>query len=474
MAKNRRFLKDWVQRNADGSVQLVDPADSANRSRPFFNRNRSSSPIGAGTRQQRAANAQRPTSWRAPMRVDAPINKAEDVQSQPGGAAKSVLRDLDWIDEEDTVEKPGDWGLDESMLKRDEALDLRRHSYQMTNEQWGVLQGANRGDRDFVNADDLRTLGGHQYQAIPLTREGFESLSPDQQAAVRYNTLLVNNRQADLMSEGPGEDFDRAQYDRRIKSMFGEQGGSDVVAPRTVDLLYESGLRARGQDLDDFLSLDRAISAAELENWQMSDQPDLVHLQIEDNPNARQSPEQAAEELEYWGELGMDEHPSMKYLHDQMAVTSNIMQVVSEQNLQALDIEAVQQAGEFIAESIEQNPEAWDFSSAVEMQITGRRPDDVPYGYGNPDERDTEEERAKERFIQDAFVYLRETEAPTLDLIWEGINEVGMDEEDIDDLFGFIDAQTRSQIMGMGDEPWDEEFRDPREIRRIAGLEEVM
>lgn len=107
-----------------------------------------------------------------------------------------------------------------------------------------------------------------------LTWEEYDKLTPDQRAAVDFNSLLVQAREIDLKTAASGTDWytdaQKKQYALDVASIFGEAGGSETMGYRTVELLKKINFTAVGQDLDEYLSLERAVTAEELKNFKFS------------------------------------------------------------------------------------------------------------------------------------------------------------------------------------------------------------
>lgn len=104
-----------------------------------------------------------------------------------------------------------------------------------------------------------------------LTRSEYDALTPLQRSAVDYNTILARAVKRDRKNQDtyhPNAD-QRAEYGRSIAEMFGEGRGSVMFAPETLAVLEQIGYKDNGGgDLDDFLSLNAAISAEDLADLQ--------------------------------------------------------------------------------------------------------------------------------------------------------------------------------------------------------------
>jgi len=124
-----------------------------------------------------------------------------------------------------------------------------------------------------------------------LTWDAYEKLSGDQKAAIDFNTLLVEAREDDLDKKIKLSAPDRTKYDQTVAKLFGEGRGSTVTAVNTVDLLSQLDMKVVGQDLDEYLSLERAIDTKELGDFEFS-KSDVETLQALANGND-QTPEAA-------------------------------------------------------------------------------------------------------------------------------------------------------------------------------------
>ena len=117
-----------------------------------------------------------------------------------------------------------------------------------------------------------------ELQQAALTWAEYDKLSDEQRNAVDFNTLLVRAREQDLSNSQAYTTDQRSTYDDEVKAIFGEQGGSEQYAPNTVALLKQIDFKAVGQDLDEYLSLERAFTADEIKNFNLDDVPELKQL----------------------------------------------------------------------------------------------------------------------------------------------------------------------------------------------------
>lgn len=117
--------------------------------------------------------------------------------------------------------------------------------------------------------EEPQKRGGRSYQ---LTWDEYNKLSKDQRAAVDFNTMLLQAREKDLNTDyskldGGGPN---AEYEAAVDRMFGERGGSETYAPETMAVLRSIDFKASGETLDDFLSLDAAVSAKDLKDFEIA------------------------------------------------------------------------------------------------------------------------------------------------------------------------------------------------------------
>lgn len=105
--------------------------------------------------------------------------------------------------------------------------------------------------------DDL-----NQRTTRALTDAEFGALSPRQQAAVEFNTMLTQAVAQDLADKTGKQ---TPEYAAKAGKVFGKLGSpATAYAPRTVELLESIGYKGTDATLDDFLGLRTTVSEAEL------------------------------------------------------------------------------------------------------------------------------------------------------------------------------------------------------------------
>lgn len=101
-----------------------------------------------------------------------------------------------------------------------------------------------------------------------LTWEQYDKLSDAERAVVDFNGDFLEARAKDFENrevyKKTATPEQRAKYDNDIASIFGGRGGSETYAPNVLSLLKSVDFNAIGQDLDEYLNLDRLISADEM------------------------------------------------------------------------------------------------------------------------------------------------------------------------------------------------------------------
>lgn len=109
-------------------------------------------------------------------------------------------------------------------------------------------------------------------ESAALTWEAYDSLGDQQKAAVDWNTLLIDAREKDFSdSVEVATPEQKAKYDSEVERLFGAGGGSARYAPNTMNLLAELDVVQLGQDLDEYLSLDRALDDTQIANFKFTD-----------------------------------------------------------------------------------------------------------------------------------------------------------------------------------------------------------
>lgn len=118
--------------------------------------------------------------------------------------------------------------------------------------------------REAEEAEDAFFGGEGQYAPVEMSVEEYLNLAPRQRAAVDANTALVQAAKQDTASTTAGKPVDDKDYYSKVKGSFGDKGGSDIYAPRTMAVLENLGLDLQGKDLDQYLNFSALVTADDL------------------------------------------------------------------------------------------------------------------------------------------------------------------------------------------------------------------
>lgn len=115
-----------------------------------------------------------------------------------------------------------------------------------------------------------------------MTQEEYDALTDKERAAIDFNTMLVGATRRDRRQQDSYDPNQKQEgrYDRLVKEMFGEDGGSQKFAPETVALLDQIGFKDQAADLDDFLGLKAAITEKDINNMGRLPGPTLAQASM--------------------------------------------------------------------------------------------------------------------------------------------------------------------------------------------------
>lgn len=171
--------------------------------------------------------------------------------------------------------------------QRENATLLPSHTYTMTpfesdrvrtqvmsaDEQKQRTGGRQMSSEPLVGTnyiDPLERIHDPVY-ASPMSRKEYDKLSVAEKAAIDFNGAFLDARTRDFENQEKYEktvtEEQRKKYDDDVTQMFGGMGGSELYAPNTVSLLKSLDFQAVGHDLDEYLSLERLISADEMKGF---------------------------------------------------------------------------------------------------------------------------------------------------------------------------------------------------------------
>ena len=260
---------------------------------------------------------------------------------------REILNDRNWK----LPEKGKTVSLGKSSYEKGSLEELEQHDYRLSKDEWDRIEATYSSDAarkagyippSATKKDiDKNTPLMHQQDedTASLNWKTYEKMTDDQKAAIDFNTLLVEARESDLDKKITLSTPERTKYDETVKRIFGEGGGSDTVATHTVDLLDQLDMDVVGQDLDEYLSLERAFDDTEIGDFKFSKR-DV----------------QTLESLA--GGEGVDLTPEQQ--------TANYAQIRTPENLASVDTAGVQQAQKMIETKL-QDPKAdtYDFESLM-------------------------------------------------------------------------------------------------------------
>jgi hypothetical protein len=435
---------DWIKDRFDGDKPAPAPAQpkvlgpTVPKAAPFPG-------LDAQPSWARTAGAPAPKTWtpaatgNAPSGVPRAISQAmgptfeSSLQSlsKPTPAEYQIMSALGWKMPEGAAPQPEDAGY-----KTEDPRDLVAFTYMPEKEEVQRIEEVYRGMPGYTAPDESsrkknpppmfgsqgvlpqepelkETPVTTEYQSAALTWDEYDRLSDDQRKAVDFNTLLVRAREADLSVSHATDETQRKTYETDVKAIFGEQGGSEKYAPNTVALLKQIDFTAVGQDLDEYLSLERAFTADEVKKFSLEDVPELKQL----------------------GQGGVNYEGARQRT-----------------NVEAAEVTAVTKSADAIAKAMTDANVVLDSFYATMEQA--RLPITGTYGgkaltvetpeLGFPVKGQTydltDETQAKAAFFTDAYALAASGQ---MDRVWEQLSKHGATDADVQELFSYLD--TRSQ-----------------------------
>ena len=196
----------------------------------------------------------------------------------PSDGVREILNASNWTVPA-KVEQDGAGSMPDTSFES--FADLKAHEFRVTNEETDRVQAmfntaraqasGYEAPRNPTVDQNMPLMEVDDLQSAALTWDAYNELGTQQQAAVDFNTLLVEAREKDLGKSYAMSDADRLAYDDEVTRLFGEGRGSDTIAKETVGLLAQLDMNLVGQDLDEYLSLERAIDTEELATFKFSD-----------------------------------------------------------------------------------------------------------------------------------------------------------------------------------------------------------
>jgi len=341
------------------------------------------------------------------------------------------------------------------------AEDLTPYGYRVSDEEArNILETyapEAKGDPAKITAERVESKD----QAVPMTLAAYNKLSPDQRAAVDFNTALVEAREKDLMGGwmikvAPKD----SGADEARKSMFGEDAPTGGYPEATLKLLEKIGYKAPGTGLEDFLSLDMAVTADELKNLKL---PKDITFATEGKAAAKVEPTINP----FTGKP--DDNPFAQVAVDDYG------KVRSSENLAMIELDVIRRASELLAQA-RNNNEAGSWSpAATATSFLGGTPraESVPFGWGAErsaftDPKDSSKDGNFRMILEVLQNDQSKTKLADSQAFWDKLKATGYGEKDIDQLFEFLDQRTR-WMLENGVKPLEGQ-NDATIIRELAGL----
>lgn len=359
-------------------------------------------------------------------------------------AEQTAINAQNWAVE---AAKPID-NLDE-MFNYAKVKELQDYDYDLTNMQ--ALQGHRGPEERRVKVEDV--------ESAAMTWEQYDALSEDQKKAVDFNTLLVKAREQDLKRAHVPWKAERVEkYNARLNDIFGPGGNSETLAFSVAKLLDGMDFKAVGQDVDEFLSLERAIDAKELATLDLK-----LDTPAQGETNQRQG-------------MVAPDPADPGY--------SNYSEINSPENKARLDSAAIEAASTYIREKMTDPSQtiASDFEATMfpgSLDLSGYTPEElkklgpevVPYGFGSQfrDAGVPEDQLTMDRWFTQAWANLQNpTFKEPLKWVNAEMEKWSFSPEDRREFFKEMHNRTMSQ-MQYGS-PATEGARTPDEIRKELGL----
>lgn len=336
---------------------------------------------------------------------------------------------------------------------------LQDYQYQISDAEWALIQQQYSSPEAKAAGFSAPTsapatpavplMKAEEFSAAPMTWDEYEALSADQKAAVDFNTLLVEAREADLGGTASLTSAERETYNANVEKIFGKEGGSETLAPKTVELLSKIDFSAVGQDLDEFLSLERGITSEELENFKFSDK-DIQTLQVLTQAGAPTS--------------GSSYNTSS-------TTTTNYGAIRGTENLAAVDTAAIQKTRTMI-ENAMRNPDnaLWSVEAALSGTApTGFKSSDIPIGWGTGDTRTDNDQFEADTYYQNAYAALQDPGQDAMTTIWADLNDPNIPGTK-QEFLNYVNARTRNEAQYGSPNSEMAGLRSAALIRDLVGL----
>ena len=404
------------------------------------------------------------------------------IANTPSQAELAVLQDLGWqtpgLDSPARKKKTDDvFNYQDKRIQESLGFD-----YELTEQQIKGLEDLYRDvpgytPPDQSTADSIRVMA-EKNELAPVTWKQWDKMTPDQRKAATWNSELWKATQKDIKLAGKRSEQNwtpekQQKYDERVTAIFGEDGGSDVRAINTLKFLEKIDFTAVGQDLDEYLSGARLITAEEMKDFKVGTSEPLA-------PDIKTSANQVVDgkfrvvtpRAGYPGSISLV-GPSTPEITTEI---QNYEQLRSSANLASLDASAVRALDTALRERMSAGDTmGWNVPSTLGLKKM--TPDDFPMGYSNPGVRGVEPDSflaKKEAWFKDMWFNLNDPDQKLEDVLKDiqtsmKVGEFGPELQQ--EVWDWIDKRTRWHAE-YG-QPNDTEFplRDPNEVRKALGWE---
>lgn len=398
--------------------------------------------------------------------VQTAVNNVTDLL--PSTVKQDWMQQQQWETPEAPVNPKGEKKYRKQKELEDFTYELEPWQIQQLTDLYANKPGYRAPDQQDepqpVKADDLSTT--------QLSWKQYDKLSPDQKAAVDFNSRLVEARELDLKMKGhqefliPPEKL--AQYEEDVQKMFGTEGGSDTIGIHTVELLKSINFKAVGQDLDEYLSLERSVDVDELKTFTLTDTPVIEGMPKEfKSERARQQ--------------DAVQNPNQ-------GPYTNLADLASPKNLDAVDSAAIRASKAQIDASMQDyEKNYWSWDEAMHPQTYTRADkDEVPIGYGdalrNPKLKREDKEGntiwTLDRFAAQSWEWLKDDfngEKFSMKDVEEFFTAYDYSPKERADWFSYINNRARNELQygqqkRIGVDGIEVPSRSPEDILAFVGL----
>jgi hypothetical protein len=433
----------------------------------------SSKPSGPALEQQWVSQQARQQLF--PVGATAAVSSA--IPNMPSQAELTVLQDLGW--ETPGLDKPvgkkddeEPFNYQDKRIKQSEAFDYGMNEQQIKSLQdlYKDVPGFKPPDQD--TATSIRVMA-EKNELAPVTWKQWDKMSPDQQKAATWNSLLWKATQRDirLADERSQQDWSperQQKYDDSVTKIFGEDGGSEIRAINTVKLLEEVDITAVGHDLDEYLSGERMITAEEMKNFKVGT-AEPVQAEIRETAGQSVTPRAG-----YPGSSA----PVGTTTPETGSEITNYEQLRSSENLAKLDAAAVKAVDDEIRERMSSAETiGWNVPSVLSPKEEKWTSDRIPMTYGTPARRGIEPDSytaQKEEWFNNMWLNLNDPDQKLEDALKDiqvNMQKGGFDQELQQEVWDWIDRTTRWQGEYGRPDDLGYPLRDPHEIRKALGWE---